>query len=255
MKRYFILPILGCLLLLCHSCQKDLDLYSGKASVYFSMFSTGLGLSQPIDSTVLSFAFEPLSIKDSVVVLKVNTLGPLSSTERRFKAVVDPQQTTAVAGEDYEVLADSYVVAAGQNTAELPVKVKRSAALKNKSRRLAIRLVASTDFELALTTAISRNGTSKSSALIHRIDFTDVIEQPANWYTAAYYFGKFSRKKLYLMNELTKVPLNQLTGNMTVAARRYVGSLTKKYLQEMAAAGTPVLEEDGSLMEMGPYII
>ena len=88
------------------SCQKDLDLYSGRDFIYFNP-SAGL------DSTYFSFAYVDVNKEVDSLYIMVRTGGEVKDYDRQVKVKV--AETNATVDVDYKALADSYTIPAGEH--------------------------------------------------------------------------------------------------------------------------------------------
>ncbi|MBL1410735.1 DUF4843 domain-containing protein [Sphingobacterium faecale] len=253
-KNKIYLIIIFALPIFIGSCQKDIPVFSGSPSVYFEIFSPRLGIKELIDTTQLSFAFASEDIRDSTIQLKTKITGIPSPEVRYITARFDKEKSTAEEGIDFESLKENYTIEPGKIEIDIPIHLKRSKTLQEKELTLVIKLEENKFFSLGMLNTLN-NAKEKVSYTQHCIVFNDIISEPPTWNTKFYYWGPFSRKKLNLMNELTGFSLSQLTGYMSVAQMRYVGAITKEYLDDMIRKKTPVKDEDDSLMVMGRYII
>lgn len=239
--------------ILCISCQKDIPVFSSASTVYFEMFSPKLGLAELIDTTQITFAFAQENVKDSTIQLRTKISGLPSTDIRYITARVDKQKSTAQEGIDFEPLLEKYLIEPGKVEINIPVILRRTQTLQQKDLFLVIKLEENEFFSLNMWNS-TNNAKEDVSYTQHCIAFNDIISEPPTWNTKYYYWGQFSRKKLNLMSELTGFGLAKLTGYLSVAQMRYVGTVTKEHLDMMTAKDTPILDEDNSLMVMGHYI-
>ncbi len=235
-------------------CRKDIPVFSTESSVYFEMYSPKLGVTELIDTTQITFAFTQEIIKDSIVQVKTKITGLPSSQTRYITARIDQKESTAQEGIDFEPLQEKYPIDPGKVEIDIPIHLYRTKTLQQKDLLLVIKLEENEFFMLNMWNSLNV-AKEKVSYTQHCIVFNDIISEPPTWSTKYYYWGQFSRKKLNLMSELTGFALSKLTGYLSVAQMRYVGTVTKEYLDMMSAKDTPVLDEDKSLMVMGHYII
>ena len=82
-----------------------------------------------------------------------------------------------------------------------------------------------------------------------KISILDGLQKPDAWNNS--FFGTFSVKKLKLMNTVTGMPLNALNDYDTYGSWVFWATMMNRYLLDQAAAGNPVLEDDGTPMKMG----
>ena len=93
MKKYIF--IFAALVVSLWSCQKDLDLYSGRDFVYFNP-SAGL------DSTYFSFAYVDVNKTMDSIYIQVRTGGEVKNYDRQVKVKI--AETNATAEVDYKTV-------------------------------------------------------------------------------------------------------------------------------------------------------
>jgi hypothetical protein len=101
-----------------------------------------------------------------------------------------------------------------------------------------------------------KNNQRYTSLVRHVILVDNRLNKPAKgWYDD--FYGPFSTKKMLLLSELLELPVQELYTKITNAdpgATTFYANYLKTYLKDMEAAGTPVLEDDGTPMKMGKYM-
>lgn len=235
-------------------CSKELKTFDGAPQVYF------LYASQPkesfndilLDSTIITFAYAPASIRDSVIIVPVKATGIPMSTDRSYMLKVN-DSSTAQAGKHYEVIQSDFSISAGKLLDTLYIKLKRTPEMLTESFNIYLELHANENFGVDLLKKLTAAGGNKTvNTIRHRVMVNDILRRPMYWIDG--YLGTFSRKKLYLMSEMLLIPIDRLNNTVTVAEVQYFGKFMQRYLNEQKAAGSPIKEEDGTDMIMGPSV-
>jgi hypothetical protein len=185
--KYIIPIIAGCIFL---SCQKqDLPPYVNdpRINVEFVKNET------VTDSVFYSFVIKNSSVLKDTILITAKIMGEPAEKDRIIKLIADSGETTAQEGTHYEL--GELVMPAHAYTARLPVIIKRSEDLKQKSVRLTLKVVSSDDF---------KPGVPESSRLV--IVWNDILSKPANWDDLwDLIFGAYSRTKHQFINDHTNL--------------------------------------------------
>lgn len=185
MKKIFILTAAAVLFA---ACSLDSDFYyqAPKDSIYFNYLDTTK------HTVSYTFAYD-LTEEEHTLYLPVIISGERIPSERRFKVVVDSENTTAQAGLHYKAFDASYPIAAGKGTYQLPVTLyNNDIRLLDETVKLTLNLVASDDFYVAfpyLTIAV--------------VNFSCRLEEPDWWKSWKNQLGNYSRDKHFLFNAAT----------------------------------------------------
>lgn len=235
------------------SCKKDTLLtYSIADNIYFR-YAPSNNLAS---SATITFGYSPLSVTDSTFKIPVTITGTASSTDRTYNILVDTG-TTAVAGKHY-VLPTSFVFRKNLYTDTLKVKFLRTADEKTAAVSLRLTLQPTNDLHTDLK-ILTVNNTS-TSVNTFKMYISDILVKDPTYYDNSFapYFGVWSAKKMYLINQITGMPLNYLTilafydAQYTAKLSYYAITMTN-YLNAQKAAGHTVYEDDGTtVMTMGP---
>ena len=150
---------------------------------------------------------------------------------------------TAIPGRDYE-LTDALVFRTDSLTDTLYLKIYRSAAMEKDTLRLILKL------RQRLEWKGGENETYTDSLFIF---ISDVLAEPSFWASRINYYGPVSANKLRVLLRLfpEEVAIEVAYGSLNNSAITWSGRFAA-YLKEKESAGTPVLEEDGTLMKAGP---
>jgi len=148
-------------------------------------------------------------------------------------------------------------IPAGAVGGTVKLKIRRTAEMQITPVFLVLQLQASEHFQTAVRTF--SNGSTTCSAISYKLWASDIMTQPMYWSTA--YLGTFSRKKIYLTASVLGIGvqemINTITGNdpvLSLNSQLSWGRSMKLYLNQQSAAGTPVYEDDGTLMKMGAQL-
>ena len=202
----------------------------------------------PTDSLDITFAYETADVADSVIKLAVRCMGPVSYADREFSLRL-ASTTTAKEGEHFEKLPGSFMFRASQYSDTVAVRLLRSESLKTGAFYIDMELLPNENFSTNMLNRVKSDGDILSYT-VFRIRISDELLQPPGWDTM--HFGTFTLKKLLLMQELLGIKANELS-EFSSADKRYFGAFVQRYLNEMEANGTPVLEDDGSAMTMSNW--
>ena len=266
MKKYlYIICVSVMTLLYTSSCNKDIELYSGCKSGIFiqEIYSTDI-YGNPLsymDSTSYSFANAAENVTSGRVRLYVRAIGEVVGYDRPyiFKAM---EGTTGIEGEDFDLSENDFVIKANQAVDTVYVKLLRTAKLRKQTVRLKVGVTPIDYFETPFTEYKNSSSWSADgnmhSAVSFVINFHEKYSKPYYWSTCEPFFGDFSANKYAAMNAYmgwTSTDWNNagMSGQKIMYGKldyfaRYFG----KYLLKRAEEGNPLLEEDGSYMQMGP---
>lgn len=211
------------------ACSEDkLDMYSGGNYLQFKNPMT--------DSVSVSFMLLP-GQQTYKVGLPLYLIGRPSEVEREYicevyKSGVDDAPAAAY------TLPQKFTFAANAVTDTLWLTCNLTPEMTTNNYRLVLLLKESKDFGL---------GSNGYNGAIIRI--TNMITKPDWWNSNVekYFLGKYSDAKYREFIKVTGVA--DLDSSDAGLVREYTNTF-KRYLQEMEAAGTPVLEDDGSKMEV-----
>lgn len=269
MKKLLLIALVVSLV----SCEKSeiMNFTTDDCAVYFQ--STA-GSSYPADGSVIypvtyryidsmsfSFTSQKPATKEVVLGLPLMTMGKIKDYKRPVKVVIDEERTTAVRGVDFQVDLDTVNIPANASKASLKVTFLRTEDLLTTTKRVAFCLEENEYFKLHIQKyKTSSNWQVKAdtlSAIKYSVSFNEQYSMPTfyGWYGEDY-FGKWSPKKYLTLNEVMGWTNNDWTnaggstskisyGRMGFSARTF-----QKYLQGQADAGTPVLDVDGSYMQL-----
>ncbi|MES2332026.1 MAG: DUF4843 domain-containing protein [Bacteroidota bacterium] len=246
-----LLVVVTCFL----SCKKeDIPTYSGNTAIYFTN-----NYRNNVDSGMLTFSYSLSSVKDSVFSIPVSIMGMAADVDRAVKVVV-LDSSTARAGVHYELLSQTFAIRKGKLADTLKIKLLRTADIQNAAVSLILQLKPNDYFTTDMQSVVTNSVTGSSfSFLKYRLMVNDILSKPKYWGTST--MGNFSRKKVYLTASVLNLQLTNMfdillnnTNSQSLPAQTYWGRSMQIYLNQQKAAGTPVYDEDGSLMIMGSSV-
>lgn len=244
MKAYSIcITLFFSLIILLFSCKKDdLVTFEGKRFLYFSVGST--------DSLSVDFSMLPDEVKDTVFKIPIALMGGSLDTSAPFDIVIDGQITTVLNGTDF-VMPTQFSFPARKSSDTVSVKFIRNTKLRTGEYVLGLELKPPLELD---NTLFDRNRARKI-----RIFLTDVLKPTAKWANTSdglgteYYLGRFTRKKIQLLASLkSNSSYLKVYADIDKNPKTY-GILLNNYLKAQKAAGTPVEEDDGTLMTVGLF--
>lgn len=267
MKK-FIIPIFSLLsILMLGACsQEDFTSFAGdsKAGVYIQRVATTNINGTPLtysDSVVVTFANYSLDTERLRSYVPVKIMGNVTDQDRRFKLVVNPEMSTAVEGEDYELSDTACYIPAGEASRNVFFYIKKTPKLDNKSVRIVFEVQDNENFTAELEkykNTVDWASTGKElCGKRYKVIFNNIWEIPTQWsFWGDYYFGSWSVKKEKILDELMGWQHSEFDSKATYGKLPYLAKKLQKYLQEQADAGTPVTDEDGSYMQLvSPYLV
>lgn len=269
MMKKRILYTIVCLLLvyiLPSACtQEEIALYSGcKSGLIIQEVSTTDFYGNPIsyrDSISYSFADQKDSVEGTYIRFRVQTLGELVDYDRPYVLKVIADGTTAIEGEDFNLDNNEFVIKANTSSDWVRIYLKRSPKLRNTTLSVKVGVVANEYFEVPIQQYKNSSSWSSdgplNSATSFKIKFNERYVAPQYWlWFGDSFFGEFTVARYLELNKVMgwtgkdwqnggyegeKVQY----GRFDFAARAL-----QRHLQEMADAGTPVLDDDGSYMQL-----
>lgn len=234
------------------SCEKELSPYEGKSAVYFQETERKILYSGEVlkDSSVLSFSLA--KAVDSTVNMVVAVMGGKTNVDRPYKLSIDAS-SNVTAGVHYTILNESFSIKANQVLDTVKIKFFRTEDLLASTLLLSFRLEENENFSTKMNDRLLNATTGKRHSFInYRWFVNDIIKKPGRWQDG--YLGPFSRKKLFLMVEVTGVDPAYMDSSIGLPELAAYGSYMQRYLNEQRLAGNTILEENGSVMIMGAAV-
>ena len=259
------------------SCNKvELPDYSGMDAIFFDQQYNGSPNEADFDTTVLEHKlYTPVSFTktdshDSILSIKVETTGYVRDYLRPFGVHIVADSTTAIQGDEFELLDDSYAILPGNNSTYVHVKVKFTERMYEERLQIQLGLDGGEHFQLPfgksafgdmpkryISATIDPVPESRNyDCSVHNIFVDCLYTEPKAWAgqpTADQYWGEFSSKKFLIMLELVEPRgWTALTfedrATMPMGRQQIVSNLMGKYLRQQYDAGTPVIDEDGETL-------
>lgn len=249
-------------------CEKELMDYEGIEGVYFAVQHGQDHLSEN------SWPYQPYSVVEFVQLdqeeiifpVKVMITGPVKDHDRPFRVAVNPDSTTATLGVHYESVPNEVIIPAGEISAMVPVRLKRSPDLEETEQTLGLRLLPNEHFGLsfpewdAIPSLTGGQVVPEFDASLHTLRINDFLTTPDVWFGSVAsdnreggLWGVFTRKKFELFVELFGVTYTDFESSESMPMVRVMvmTSEATEYLVERYNAGDPILEDDGRLMWLG----
>ncbi len=238
------------LIVLSQSCEKPIETYSGKPSIYFNDAGRVTQSFDPSkDSTAVSFSLA--KSKDSIINMVIATTGAMSTQDRPYALIVNPN-STAIAGTHYELLTKTFSIKKNKVLDTVKIKFFRTADMQAKEFTLNFDLQNNDNFETIMNYKVINAAGKKLSYVSYRWFVNDIIKKPRRWLDS--YLGPFSRKKLLLMVEVLNANPEKMDTSIGIPEMLALGKFMQRYLNDQRVAGNTILEEDGSAMIMGASV-
>ncbi|SEN99775.1 protein of unknown function [bacterium A37T11] len=220
------------------SCRKEAtQFYSGDQGVFFK---NGENHAEVDFGAIREF------VNDTIVWVPIYLFGNNLNQPSSYLLQTD-ESSTAVAGRDY-ILPASYIFKPNLAQDSVSIHMLRSPAIHDDTLTIVLHLIPNTNFP-----GIWQDGEDQEYATIFKITTSDHIDKPDDWDHIADYYGIYSDKKLRLIISLEnqEYTVENILNILKFQADAKSYKL-KKYLKEQQAAGTPVYEVNGMLMQAGP---
>ncbi|KKO90096.1 hypothetical protein AAW12_16255 [Sphingobacterium sp. Ag1] len=251
MKNIYYL-FLACATITClFSCEKELQKYEGKPTVYFNETARPLAYSSEVlkDSTVISFSLTKGTTVDSLVHMVIATIGGAVDYDRPYK-IVSNSSSTAIESKHYELITKDFSIKKNQLRDTIWLRFLRTPDMKDQTFLLSFDLLENENFSVDMQFKTTNQTTGQKLNFInYRWFINDITKRPARWLD--FYLGTFSRTKLNLMVEILNVDPQYMDTNISIAETLAYGKFMQRYLNEQKAAGNLILDEDGQPMNMG----
>lgn len=247
MKRLLYISIL----FMAVACKREpLTTYHVKDNIYFV---NEVGTGNFVDTLDYTFAYSDASIKEAIVNLPLGIAGIPAVSSRQYKIVVDPA-STALAGTHFEL--SEQVFHSGRARDTLSIKLRRTSELISGTKKLILQLQPNDDFNTELLYRTVPGSIIDTVSMVRfTITISDILNSGPAWdATYARFFGTFSLKKVRLIHELLGMPLDFWSPATIAGARTsqaiYYAATMGRYLNDQAAKGNVILDENGSPMRM-----
>jgi len=206
--KSYIIIILALLFLA--SCKKAEEMvFSNEANVYFDIYNGDK------DSLVRTFAYTPTKAQDTLY-LPVRISGIRTGSSRTYKVRVESDSSTAVPGQHYEPLKNSYTMPANAGKAYIPVIMyNKDKMLEEKSVSIIIKLIASDDF-----------GVNNPTMLRAKVVFSSKLEKPDWWDMWLTNYSRTKHELFYITTGQTSLTTGSQGGLDAPKNLYYTGLLT-----------------------------
>ena len=206
------------------------DYFEDISSVYFNNRGTGNVL---IDTTDVTFVYEPLDAVRMEVPVTVQLLGRASSLDREVSISVSSDN--AEEGTDYILPESSSVVLPADGTSfDYNVILLRTEALKTAKKEIILELHANEFFSLAVPEL--EQTTDTVSTVRYRIQFSDMFtEAPAAWDESI--LGTFSQAKFELICDVLDIDPADFNDAavMTLPRQMFIYNEITSYIEDETA--------------------
>ena len=164
--------------------NEPMEFEGGSRALFYEEGSSFVGIVVQIYEKNYSFALVAYDQMEIEAKINVRLMGPVVDRDRKFKAEVVKELSTAVEGTHFRL--GEAVMKAGEYWSQLPVTLCRTADMKEKAVSITLRLVATED----LLGGVGDGGSEEGYFTLHVGDF---LMEPQNWPTL--YFGEYSVNK------------------------------------------------------------
>lgn len=221
------------------ACENDPYLYSSADKVYLSG-DENQGATD--DSTFFSFRLYGDDVTEYTLNVKADLLGKAADHDRQVDVMV-VDSLTNVPSSAYEI--GDAVIKAGEVSATIPVRVKRSVSgldLSKQNAKLTLRAVPNSNFEEGV-----------ADKLNYSLVWCDYLVRPSSWSIINYYIGNFSQARFKFIIDYTGYTSFEEFEN-DYPKILSLQALLKRLLEEYNAnpanasnpAGWPYLDDDGT---------
>lgn len=214
------------------------------------------------DSTVYSFSECGDEVTDTVLKARIRTLGKVRDYDRKVKVVVDQEHSTAIEGKHYQIDLDTVTIKAGESEAMVCVRFLRDASLKTEQVRLVLKVEDNDNFVVPFSTQKNTNVYYDQGEIIRAdayvFNVNEFYSEPMLWLMFGDPLGDWSIAKQRLITQKFELTAYDWSiegwqngdGKMLPKRFTYVAIKLRLYLQEMADKGTPVMDDNGSYMQL-----
>lgn len=260
MKNKVILVTVYCICSLLACQQETIDSYKmNESKVYFQVQSFTGSNGAAGYSTQTSFSFVDRGLEWTSVVFKgtVQLLGEVKDYDRQVRVVVD-QENTTMNSNGYELNLDTLYIRAGMSKGQIGVRFLRTLAIREKEDTLVLRLEPNEHFNVLETYKSSNDWTNTTAGNIDGARYMFIISEiytcPNYWSNVTSYFGEWNATRYVFINDLFGFTSNDWlwapSGKVSPGRLGFYARELQKELQTRADEGNPVIDEDGSYMQL-----
>lgn len=268
----YIFPLLSTMMASCS--YEEVPTYKDVDRIFFK-YAGERDESDVVDKMSINLGYDKPLKDDSIIAIPVKLMGNISNVNREVKAKLIAEESTAVEGEDIEILP-SYLPAGGI-VGSVFVKLKRTENIAANTLLARIHLVSNESFHTDYPTSYSdprgdRNG------LTFSLYFTALADKPGLWIAEGsrvmmeQFFSVYSNEKINLICEVCGFtrdyfeidPADNDPSGRATANKRFPNAITfgiisqvNRYLKayKETHGGQPKLDEFGNEIKMGLTII
>lgn len=266
MKKLLYILMMTPLLFL--SCNQD-EIMKFEDDVQGIYFQTGgqqrlyINIDRYGDSTAYSFASAHDTVTQHTMSARLRTMGKVFDYDRPVKVVVDQEHTTAIEGKHFKVDFSKLVIPAGESEVMVPVTFFRTPDMQSQQYDVSIKVEPNEYFTVPFTTQKNTNVYYDAGQQIKadRYVFTvgEIYTEPGYWgLFGQEFFGNWTVNKFKYVNRICEIPAldweraGYNDSKVQYGRFKYYAILVRNSLQEAADAGTPVLDDDGSYLQLAP---
>lgn len=188
------------------------------------------------DSLAFSFANYSSEITDTTFNVTVYVMGETSDLARTAEFGIDPSISTADAS--MYSFPETLTIPAGKLSANLPVTVYRTEALKSAQVSLYIKVNENDDFKI---------GVNEQNHLL--LKWSDILSKPNNWNDLEEFFGEFSLTKYRFIIDVLNIGTFDTNELSWAQMKNYQIELAEALrLYNEANPGNPLTDENGNLI-------
>ncbi len=258
------------LLLTISACSKDdiMVFDREEAGIYFQsggQVRMYMNIDAYYDSLSFSFSVVPPALTDTLLTARIRTMGKVRNYDRPIKVVVDEAQTTAVEGTHFTIDHSKAVIPAGQSEVAFPIRFLRATDLTEKAVKVVLKLEDNEHFKIYFeeqkNTNIYNDPGEQIRANYFVFEVSEIYTEPWVWsspYSFNGVFGEWTITKYKYVNDFFGITVedwenaNRDDSKVKASYAQPWALQLRNHLQELADAGTPVLDEDGNYMQLGP---
>jgi len=244
------------------SCStEEIETYSGvKSGIFIQEAATTDIYGNPLsyrDSVAYSFSSYAEDVTSLNARFTIRTMGNVVDYDRPYRVEVIPEETTAIEGTDFNISQNASVIKAGESTDRFSIQMLRTPKLRNGKIWVKVRIVPNEYFETPISeyknsSAWNIDGPMKP-ATTYKVVFSEEYTEPLYWqWYGRDKLGKFTATKLLTMNAALGWTIANWSTTFNYGTSEFWAKEFRKYLQGQADAGTPVMDEDGSYMQLAP---